>query len=78
MRNGLQDKSYFHVSDCVRAIDHFASLLNENFSGFKPINLGTNESIKVTESAKIICKTLDMKPKFIYTVVGKDGLEIIQ
>ncbi len=70
--NGLQDKSYFHVSDCVRAIDHFASLLNENFPGFKPINLGTNESIKVTESAKIICKTLDMKPKFIYTG-GRQG-----
>ena len=65
--DGMQDKSYFHVFDCVRALDQFTNLLGKNLVGYHAINLGTNESIKVKDSAKLICKTLDIHPEFFFT-----------
>lgn len=70
--DGSQDKSYFHVSDCVNAIDYFASCMQSNLKGFHTINLGTSESIKVSESALLICQTLDLNPVFEYTG-GRQG-----
>ncbi len=70
--DGKQFKSYFHVDDCINAMLLFASNLNKNIKGFLPINLGTEEGITVSESAKIICDTLGFEPEFKYTG-GRQG-----
>ncbi len=70
--DGKQFKSYFHVEDCINAMLLFSSNLNLRLKGFNPINLGTDEGISVTKSAKIICETLGFQPEFKYTG-GKQG-----
>lgn len=68
--NGNQKKSYLHVNDCISAILH---LIRKNVKNKVNIyNLGTNDTITVKESAKIICKHLKLKPKLVYTG-GKRG-----
>ena len=57
----------------MAAMINFAEkLLNKELKGFNVINLGTEEGISVTNSAKIICKTLKVSPKIIYTG-GRQG-----
>ena len=66
--NGKQYKSYFHVDDCINALILLFKKLESNaIKGFFPINLGTEDGIKVEDSAKIICETLNVQPKFIFT-----------
>ena len=68
-----QDKSYFHVNDCVTAMKLLANkMISNTINGFYPINLGTDEAITVKESAKIICHSLGLNPKFEYTG-GRQG-----
>ena len=63
--DGNQKKSYLHVKDCVSAILH---VINKKINNKVNIyNLGTDESITVKESAKIICNYLNLKPKIYYT-----------
>lgn len=68
--NGYQKKSYLHVNDCIDAILHTVQKNNKNKINI--YNLGTNETITVKESAKIICKYLKLKPKLNFTG-GKRG-----
>jgi len=70
--DGTQFKSYFHVEDCLEALILFANQLNTKILGFLPINLGTEEGITVKDSAKIICNTLGLDPRFEFTG-GKQG-----
>ena len=76
--DGTQFKSYFHVNDCMAAMINFAEkLLNKELKGFNVINLGTEEGISVTNSAKIICKhLLKLIQKSSTLGADKDGLEI--
>ena len=67
--NGLQKKSYLNVKDCVSAILIASKKANKKINIF---NLGCDEFINVNKSAKIICKKLNVKPKFFYTG-GKIG-----
>jgi len=63
--DGNQKKSYLHVKDCVSAILH---VINKKINNKVNIyNLGTDESITIKESAKIICNYLNLKPKIYYT-----------
>ena len=66
--DGNQDKSYFHVLDCVDAIQIFCEkIISQSINGFNVFNLGTRESIKVKDSAKIICETLKLNPEFHFS-----------
>ena len=67
--NGLQKKSYLHVSDCISAM---LLAIKKSHNKVNIFNLGTNEYITVKESIKIICKELNVKPK-IYFSGGKRG-----
>ena len=63
--DGNQKKSYLHVKDCVSAILH---VINKNINNKVNIyNLGTDETITIKQSAKIICNYLNLKPKIYYT-----------
>ena len=67
--DGNQKKSYLHVEDCIsgiwRGLNYFKSNINI-------INLGTENYINVKESAKIITKQLNFKPKMEFKG-GKSG-----
>ena len=63
--DGNQKKSYLHIKDCVSAILHVIDKKINNKVNI--YNLGTDETITVKESAKIICNYLNLKPKIYYT-----------
>jgi UDP-glucose 4-epimerase len=56
--DGNQTKSYLHVDDCVAALTR---VLDGN-SKLDIFNLGTNETVTVKQSIKIICKALNCDP----------------
>lgn len=67
--DGNQKKSYLNIRDCIEAIYKGMKYFNKKIN---IINLGTNEYINVKKSIKIICRTLNLKPKIIYKG-GKRG-----
>ena len=64
--NGKQSKTYLHVSDVVDAV---LAAFTQMESGFAVFNVGTGDSITVTEIAEIAvqCLGLNPKPSFEYT-----------
>lgn len=62
--NGLQKKSYLHVSDCVDAILLAITKSSEKVNIF---NLGTNEYCQVIDSIGWITKHLGLNPKLEFT-----------
>ncbi len=67
--DGYQKKSYLHVSDCISAM---LIAIRKSKKKINIFNLGCNEYLNVRTSAKLICKKLMIKPKFIFTG-GKRG-----
>jgi len=67
--NGYQKKSYLNVIDCISALMISTKKAKNKINIF---NLGCNEFINVKTSAKIICKKLNLMPKFYYAG-GKSG-----
>ena len=67
--NGIQRKSYLHVSDCINAI---LISLKKSKKKINIFNLGTNEYINVKQSIKIICNHLKVIPKVSF-LGGKRG-----
>lgn len=67
--DGNQKKSYLYIKDCIsgiwRGLNYFKNNINI-------INLGTENYINVKESAKIITKQLNFKPKIKFEG-GKSG-----
>ena len=64
--DGNQRKSYLHVNDCINAI-----LLTVKRKKINIFNLGTNETITVKDSIKIICKNLNANPELISQVAKR-------
>jgi UDP-glucose 4-epimerase len=64
--NGKQSKTYLHVSDVVDAV---LAAFAQIESGFAVFNVGTGDSITVTEIAEVAvqCLGLNPKPSFEYT-----------
>ena len=64
--DGTQTKSYLHVKDCVRAL--YKAIKNKkNPKLINIFNIGTPETITVTDSANIIANKLGFNPVFIYS-----------
>jgi UDP-glucose 4-epimerase len=61
--DGRQEKSYLYVGDCVRAIET-AIAAQDDGPGFEVYNLGTDETIVVDDSARLICDELGLDPDF--------------
>ncbi|MDZ4676536.1 MAG: NAD-dependent epimerase/dehydratase family protein [Oligoflexia bacterium] len=62
--DGKQQKAYLYIGDCVRALWHVVSTVEEKINIF---NLGPDEYINVDQSLDVICKTMKAKPKRNYT-----------
>jgi UDP-glucose 4-epimerase len=59
--NGMQKKSYVHVSDVVRAIQ--MDLSNDNYQVF---NLGRPDFSTVKDSVKWVCEEMNIEPEIYY------------
>ncbi len=62
--NGMQRKSYLHVSDCVAAI---LTVMERQTEPFAIFNLGTDEYCEVRDSVGWICERLKLQPELQYT-----------
>lgn len=69
--DGSQRKSYLHIEDCICAITNISESVFKKKS-YDVFHLGTEEYIKVSESAKLISKAMNLEPKFEYTG-GRNG-----
>lgn len=58
--NGLQEKSFLHVDDCVAA----TILAGEKTKGFEAYNVGNNKTINIKTLAKVVCDELGIDPEF--------------
>lgn len=61
--NGLQKKSYLHVSDCARAIKAALQCSNSKVNIF---NLGSDDFCEVRQSVDWICDELGVSPQRFY------------
>jgi UDP-glucose 4-epimerase len=64
--NGKQEKSYLDVRDCVAAMLRAADV-HSNHPGVHLFNLGTDETILVDDSVRIILDHLGVSPEICYT-----------
>jgi UDP-glucose 4-epimerase len=70
MGDGLQSKSYVHVSDVVRAVLHAEEVIKEGFDVF---NISTPDQISVNEIARIAEEVLSIDPESVlHTYTGGD------
>lgn len=60
--NGTQQKSYLYVGDCIKAICSIPIFDKVNI-----YNLGTEESIILNQSIKIICNYMNLNPEIKYS-----------
>jgi UDP-glucose 4-epimerase len=62
--DGKQDKSYLYVSDCV-----FAVLVawKKQETRYDVFNVGSNETMQVSEIARLVSQELSLDPEFHYT-----------
>jgi UDP-glucose 4-epimerase len=62
--DGNQDKSYLHVSDCVSAM---LVAWKKQKALYDIFNVGSRDKVKVSEIARLMCKTLGLNPELHYT-----------
>ena len=65
--NGLQQKSYMHVTDCVDAMCHLVERVRPESGPVHTFNLGTNTTTSVNEIAEVVCGVLDVDPSIEHT-----------
>jgi UDP-glucose 4-epimerase len=64
--DGRQEKSYLHVQDCISAV---LTALERHWEdpGAYVYNVGTEETVIVDESVRIITEHLDVRPQIEHT-----------
>ena len=62
--NGKQEKSYLHVKECIDAMIFAVKNSNENVNIF---NIGSEDTISVTDIAKIVSEKMNLNPEFKFT-----------
>ncbi|MBF0314567.1 MAG: NAD-dependent epimerase/dehydratase family protein [Oligoflexia bacterium] len=66
--DGHQKKSYMYIHDCIDGMFLAIDQLHTNSKGKTHIfNLGTDEYCEVNDSARTICRSLGVNPKFTYS-----------
>lgn len=68
--NGLQTKSYLHISDCV---DCFFYCLSKSSNRIEVFNVGNNDRINVISIARIVCNTMHLEDVELVTTAGIDN-----
>jgi len=67
--SGNQRRSYVHALDCANAIVKIAE--KKFFSG--PVNIGTRETISISELVKLICKLGNVSPELEFDITRPEG-----
>lgn len=62
--NGLQEKSYMHVTECVDAIKH---VVEHAGGAMNTYNLGTRTTTSVNAIANIVAEEMGLDPEYEYT-----------
>ena len=62
--DGRQEKSYFHVTECVDAMAHVVEHADDQYNCY---NLGTRTTTSVNRIADIVSEELDVDPDYEYT-----------
>ncbi|WP_049923604.1 NAD-dependent epimerase/dehydratase family protein [Halopiger djelfimassiliensis] len=62
--NGLQEKSYMHIDDCIDAMLHVCEHANEPMATY---NLGTRTTTSVDRIADIVADEMGVDPDYEYT-----------
>ncbi len=62
--NGLQQKSYMHISDCL---DAMLAAIEGSDDTVNTFNLGTQTTTSVNQIADIVCGELGLDPEYEYT-----------
>lgn len=70
--DGNQQKSYLHVNDMLNAINLVLKEHTKKEKFFEVYHLGNTEYCRVVDSADVICKVLNLNPKYKFTG-GKRG-----
>ena len=68
--DGKQSKSYIHITDCIQAILHSISKLNNKI---EIVNIGNLDEVDVISIAKIVCHYMCLKNVKFTTKGGDDG-----
>ena len=68
--NGMQEKSYLHVTDCVDAI--MLGVAN-SYNGVHILNISAKDTINATEIAKIVIDKINVNDVIIIYTGGKQG-----
>lgn len=68
--DGKQEKQYAHVSDIINGVAHFMNRVK----GIETYNISNDSSITVDGIADIVCKEMNVNPKYEYTG-GSTGWE---
>jgi UDP-glucose 4-epimerase len=74
--DGLQEKSYLHIEDCIEAIIHLTNKFYKNKKRVDIYNVGSNDRITVKEIAKIVAEEMEtpnIKFKFTGGIDGGRG-----
>ena len=69
--DGTQKKSYLHINDCIEAIIKISNKVFKS-QDCQVFHLGTEEYIKVSDSASMISKLMNLNPDFEFTG-GRNG-----
>ena len=67
--SGNQRRSYMHAYDCARLMKKIMDIDNKNII----TNIGTKETISVSELIDIICEISEKKPKIIFDKTKPEG-----
>ena len=67
--SGNQRRSYMHAYDCARIMKKIMNIDNKNII----VNIGTKETISVSELIDIICEISGKKPKIIFDKTKPEG-----
>lgn len=65
--SGLQDRNFTYVSDVVEGL----MLAAEKISDCQPINIGTDEIVKIIDAAKIVCDIMGYTPSKFFCDTSK-------
>ncbi|WP_458205321.1 NAD-dependent epimerase/dehydratase family protein [Haladaptatus sp. NG-SE-30] len=62
--NGLQEKSYLHVEECIDAMCHVVEHADDDLNIY---NLGTRTTTSVNTIADIVANVMELDPEYEYT-----------
>mgnify|MGYP000108936071 CR=1 FL=1 len=65
--DGMQRKSYLYISDAIEATMHALNKFMETEKMIEIYNVGNEDWITVKEIAEIVSKTMNLKPKLLFT-----------